>query len=453
MAIRLNKLSRRPSNPDEFDARKLCDWADWRRIYRQLLSEDRIWDFRDAFVAVCTSYGMKNALGAFCDYSSPIEGLLLDWQTDSHDESTELALLDLLSFMALATETSPDVGHLTETCLHFAEPIGNALLENSPHNIHSRPFVQWVIAKSVVGSAIGNFKYLADYRGHTVLPEFEPGMPYYVPVHRENPGWLPLDLVPPARQSLEMALKTSRELHDYRTEARCLQELSLRTQDPRRLLQELAKLQKSTQHDMDGYLATCLTRYLTCASSETKSVLLEDVKSFGSLEEPSNLVNPTGAAARDVLGRALSPNSADDFGKSIQAALKYYSYLPKSFQRTIESNVPRGPPAINGGEELPAQFSADDRSDEEKCFKKAQNAKKQNVDEVEIVRGDIKSGGKSEDYAPQLRQDTDQKPSTQTQDLKVLREDSSPVERQHLDFTDRFDGPRKPPIAHRRNSV
>lgn len=311
MAIRLTKLTTRPSKWDELAKRGLSDWGDWKRIYCQLLSEGRIWDFRDAFVAVSESYGTKDALNAFFGDSSDssIEGLLLDWKTNSRDESTELALLDLLSFKALAPDTSPDAGHLRETCLRLAEPIGKSLLNNSPHIIRSRIFVQWVIAKSVVGSGRGNFKYLENYRGRTVFPEFEPGMPYYVPIDGENPGWLPPDLTPTARQSLEMALRTSRETQDYRTEARCLQELSLGTQDPSRPLQELAELQKSKQHDMKGYLATCLTRYLTCGNADTKATLLEDLKSLGSWEHPSDLIDPTRVAHRNVLGRVLSLES------------------------------------------------------------------------------------------------------------------------------------------------
>lgn len=290
---------------------ELSDWADWRRIYWQLLSEGRIWDFRDAFVAVSESYGTKNALDAFLgDYSdSSVEGLLLDWRTDQRDESTELALLDLLAFKALSPDTSPDAGHLRETCLRLAEPIGKSLLNNCPHTVRSRIFIQWVISKSVVGSKRENFKYLADYGGHTVFAEFEPGMPYYVPKDAENPGWLPPVLTSTARQSLEMALRASQETQDYRTEARCLQELSLGTQDPDGPLQALAELQTSKQHDMNGYLATCLTRYLTCENPEAKRTLLENMKSLGFWENPSDQIDPAMARARNVLWRVLTLGS------------------------------------------------------------------------------------------------------------------------------------------------
>lgn len=318
MAIRLTKLTTRPSKRDESSG-KLNEWADWRRVYWQLLSEGRIWDFKDAFVAVSESYGTKNALDAFFGDSSnsSVESMFLDWKTDSRDESTELALLDLLSFQALAPDASLNDGQLRETCLRLAEPIGKSLLDNSSNALRSRVFVQWVIAKSVVGSKRENFKYLADYRGRTIFPKFEPGMPFYLPRRGENPGWLPPNLTPTARQSLEMGLKTCRETQDYRTETRCLQELCLGTQDPSTLLQELCELQKSKQHDMKRYLATCLTRYLTCVNAETKGILLEDIKSFEIWEEPSDLIDPGRAAARDVLWRVLSPKSPGKYFCSI----------------------------------------------------------------------------------------------------------------------------------------
>lgn len=435
--MRLTKLTNMSSNKNGFSDRPSHDWADWRRIYRQLLSEDRIWDFRDAFVGVCTFYGTENALDAFLGYPSPIQGLLLDWQSDLHDESTDLALLDLLSFITLATDhasTSPEDGHrqLTETCLHLAEPIGNLLLDKSPHTIHSRPFVQWVVAKSVVGSGIEKFEYLASHRGHAVFPEFEPGiMPYYVPACRENPGWLPPDLIPIARQSLQMALGTSREIHDYRTEARCLQELALGTRDPSRPLQELAELQTSKQHDMGGYLATCLTRYLTCGDTEMKSTLLKDIESFGSWEDPSDLVNPARAAARDVLRRALSVNSADGSVQSIEAALKYYPYLPTSFQRSIDDNAPRDPPAIHGEEDQATPFCADERSGgNNNGSEREQNAEQEKDPSV--------SKGK-EGYAPQPRRDI---PSEQTpaspgkgKGLDMTSNDSASKAKKYFDYS------------------
>lgn len=337
--MRLTKLVATPSILGNFAERQLTDWVDWKMLYRQLLAEDRIWDFRDVFLAVSACYSTEDALRTFFDYDPSMESLLVDWQTELQDESTNLALLDILSLTALATGTYTGVHYLAESCVQLAEPIGNSLLNSSPHIIHSRPFLRWVVAKAVVNSGPRNFKYFSDYPGLTVFPRIE-GMPYYIPISQENPSWLPLDAKPGSHESLQLALKSSRIIRDYKTESLCLRELALRTQDPGELLHELGKLQRFTQHNMDGYLVTLLSRYLVCRDYSSKGELLKDMESFGIWNDPSDLVNPTGVAARAVLQHALSRDPADNAGQSLGSALRYYEYLPKPFQRLIDRHYP-----------------------------------------------------------------------------------------------------------------
>lgn len=256
--------------------RSLSDWADWKSIYRQLLAEQRIWDFRDILIEACVSYDTEQALSAFLDYTSPIEGMVADWQTGTSDESTELALLDLLSFMALTSDQSLEDGGLVEDCLRLAEPIGNSLLERFPHTVHSRAFIQWLVSKAVVKNGPEQFAYLSDYVGLAIRPKSAGVLPYYIPIRQENPGWVPQDLTPAARDVLEATLKASRDMQDYQTETLCLIQLALGTKDPGAYLQQLGQLQKK-HHNMSGFLSTCLTRYLICRDDESKKALLWDV--------------------------------------------------------------------------------------------------------------------------------------------------------------------------------
>lgn len=261
--------------------RALSDWADWKSIYRQLLTEQRIWDFRDILIQACVSYDTDQALSAFLDHASPIEGMVADWQTGTPDESTELASLDLLSFIALTSDQSLEHGGLAEDCLRLAEPIGNSLLDRFPHTVHSRPFIKWLVSKAVVKNGAEQFAYLSDYAGLAICPKSAGVLPCYIPVRQENPGWLPQDLTPAARNVLEATLKASRDMYDYQTETLCLNPLALGTKDPGLYLQQLGQLQKK-QHNMAGFLRTCLTRYLICRDDESKKALLEDLNSFGS---------------------------------------------------------------------------------------------------------------------------------------------------------------------------
>lgn len=291
---------------------------------------------------------------AFLDHGSSMKDILADWHTDPKDESTNLALLDMLSLTALAASTYTSVHYLANTCVQLAEPIGNSLLTNSPDLVQSRPFLRWVVAKAVVNSGPRNFKYFSDYPGLTIFPTIE-GMPYYVPVSQENPGWLPLGPMPTSRESLQMALRSSRKMQDYKTEALCLRELALITQDPGELLHELGHLQRFKQHNMDGYLVTLLSRYLTCKDYSSKENLRKDVEEFGIWKDSSDLVNPTGVAARAVLQHALSQDPAENAGQSLGAALRYYQYLPKAFQEVVDCHYPVPPLTVKSeGRESPS---------------------------------------------------------------------------------------------------
>lgn len=337
--MRLTRLVATPSILGDFGEHQLTDWADWKRLYRQLLSEDRVWDFRDAFLAVSACYGTENALQAFLEYGSSMKDLLADWQTDSQDESTNLALLDILSLTTIAAGTYTGVHYLAKTSVQLAESIGNSLLNSSPDLVQSRPFLRWVVAKAVVNSGPRNFKYFSDYPGLTIFPAIE-GVPYYIPVSQENPGWLPLDPTPTSRESLQMALLSSQKMQDYKTEALCLRELALRTQDPGELLHDLGQLQRFKQHNMDGYLVTLLSRYLICREYSSKEKLRKDIEDFGIWKDPSDLVNPTAVAARAVLQHALSQDPGDNAGESLGVALRYYQYLPEAFKGVIDCHYP-----------------------------------------------------------------------------------------------------------------
>ncbi|KAG8162759.1 hypothetical protein KVR01_007237 [Diaporthe batatas] len=332
MSMRMICLASDRTIPRDLKERELSDWAGWKSIYRQLLAEQRIWDFRDVLIDACISYDTDQALNAFIDHTSPIEGMVADWQTGTPDESTELALLDLLTFIALHSDQSLEDGRLVGDCLRLAEPIGHSLLDNFPHTVNSRPFIQWLISKAVVKNAFEHFAYLSDYAGLAICPKSAAGLPHYIPIRQENPGWLPHELNTAARDILQATLKASRDMKDYQTEALCLKSLALGTKDPVAYFQQLGQLQKN-QQNMGGFLSTCLTRYLICHDDESKKVLLDDLNSFGSWKDASDLFDPIGAASRDVLQHALSRRpGAESPIPSIMSASKYSLHLPEHFK-------------------------------------------------------------------------------------------------------------------------
>lgn len=353
--MRLTCLVPDRTSPSNLREKDLSDWADWKRIYKQLLAEQRIWDFRDVLIEACVSYNTEQALSAFMDHSSPIEGMVRDWQTGTPDESTELALLDMLSFIAINNEKSLEDGSLAKDCLRLAEPIGSSLLDGSPHTVHSRPFSQWLVCQAVLKNGSERFAYLSDYAGLAICPKAAGVLPYYIPIRQENPGWMPPDLIPAARDVLETALEATRDMQDYQTETLCLIQLALGSKDPGPYFQQLGQLQKK-QRDMAGFLRTCLTRYLICRDDESKQALLKDLNSFGSWKDASDLIFPPDAAARDVLQHALSRDQAKTTSLSIMTASRYSLYLPEPF-KSIFRHLPR--PQLTGtGEEPQSQAQA-----------------------------------------------------------------------------------------------
>ncbi|RSM12597.1 hypothetical protein CEP52_002405 [Fusarium oligoseptatum] len=327
----------------------LADWGNWSRLYQELQAQGRIWDFRDLFTTACVCFGITSAEEQFFGSRTIVESIWDDWPPlGDDDESSLLARLDIFATMALLSVNQVKVESLTETYLYLAGPQAEALITSFPHLVKSRPFLRFIIAQSSISLRRGKrsqlaYDYLADFPGLGVFP-LGIDMPYYVPVGMENPGWEPPDLPESSFEPLEMALKAAKELKDYRTQALCVKELALRSREPSKYFEELGRLQTETQDDMEGYLTTCLARYLIKKDKESKAKLLRDLNDFGAWQEPSNMVSPSKACARDIIKRALSSSHPTYTAQSVEAGLRYYQWLPEPFQGFIDEHVERPRP-------------------------------------------------------------------------------------------------------------
>lgn len=338
MAIRLRDLTRTRTIFDTLDERDWKQWTDWQGLYRNLLAEDRIWDFRDVLFALSESCSAEDALVELVGSASPLDQMLADWVISPPDESTSLAILDILSFIALNAKIPGKTQAFPENCLRSAEHIGNSILDNFPRAVHTRPFIRWMLAKALIKSSRTHFDYLLDHPGQAFFQTLEE-MPYYIPVFNENPKWRAPKLITIVRESLEMALSSFKQMLDFQSEAWCLKELALGTKAPGAIFDDLAHLQKSKQLDKAGYLSTCLSRYLICNDVSSKASPLRDLETFGWCHNPSDAINPNAAAAKDVLQRALSQEDVRGAAKSMEAALRYYEYLETRFAKTIDRNI------------------------------------------------------------------------------------------------------------------
>ncbi|RSL48348.1 hypothetical protein CEP54_012975 [Fusarium duplospermum] len=345
LAMNLMYLTDRASACTAAFPSNLARWGNWGKVYEELQAQGRIWDFRDLFTTSCVCFGIEITEEQFFQSGTVSERLVEDWKTfRGDDESTMLAILDIFSTMALLDINHVKGGLLAEKYLSMANTIVETMIQEMPHCAKSRPFLRFIISQSCISLRRGRkselaYGYLFGFPGLAVFP-LDIGTPYYIPVHQENPGWEPPHLPKSSFEPLEMVLRASRELKDYRTQTLCLRELAVRSREPTSFLKELTWLQKEIQQDMEGCLTTCLSRYLVERNIESKAELLEDLNDFGRWQDPSNLISPRKACARDIIQLALSPHP-NRFPQSVRAGLRHYEWVPQSLRRFIDQHVER----------------------------------------------------------------------------------------------------------------
>ncbi|KAF5024852.1 hypothetical protein F66182_3091 [Fusarium sp. NRRL 66182] len=321
----------------------LAVWGNWKAIYRQLLKQGRIWDFRDVFTLSWVLFGAESAQEEFFGPRDMLDALVTDWLTTESDESTLLALLDILVFMLRFDDDSVEITPFTERCLSSAGAIGKSLMEKFPHSFTTRTFLQWILVQSLVSSRRENkglmsFSHLLNYAGIANLPS-RFGLPYYLPILQENPGWAKSAMTPESFRPLEMVLRASRDNKDYVTERMCLIELATRQSDPTSTLSQLCYLQKEMQQNMRGYLSTCLSRYLIANDDESREQLFKDLNDLGPWKDLLDCIDPDRACARDIIQQGLSAREKDDEKNNLEVAIRYYPRLSTLFQNAIDRRV------------------------------------------------------------------------------------------------------------------
>ncbi|KAI7777907.1 hypothetical protein LA080_002959 [Diaporthe eres] len=280
------------------------EWVDWPTLFKELLAQGRVWDFKDLYVA---------AVAAFSDSEDTLllgtddikRSLIDDWVLEEGDESTNLALLDML------LEPSQLRSYFPSEAKSRAE----AIIAHSPRVMKSRSFIRWILANAADALS-------AEKRGDndlwlalkTHLQGF-PGMVWntggcflpgvYVPRNSENPGWVASELPLSLNEPLQLALNLAKELKDYNAQVACYKLLIFQSQDPTELFQELTHLQKSIQGDKKGHLDTLLSSYLVCKDRMAKERLLEELGQTDDWSDTTIFCDGLTYWARDFIERAL----------------------------------------------------------------------------------------------------------------------------------------------------
>lgn len=276
------------------------NWIRWPALFKYLLVQGRIWDFKDLYVAAVAAFSCS-AHELFFGTDDIKRSLIDDWVFEKEDFSTNLAQLSLL-----LEPVEPCPWFLDE-----ARSRAEAIIACSPAAMKSRPFIRWIIANSVEtlytcgkqGEGDPWLTYKTHLQGFPGLTWGTQGwiMPIlYVPRHDENPGWIAPELSPGAIEPLQLALNLAKELMDYKSQTACYRLLISQSQDPVPLFEELAHLLKSKQGDKQAHLETLVASYTACKDRSAKEVLLEQLKQTDDWGDASMLY-----WARDFIERAV----------------------------------------------------------------------------------------------------------------------------------------------------
>jgi len=314
-------------------------------------------------MAFASAHGQAQAYHSFFQTSlqkTALETILSDWEVEEFDESTTLALLEMVSFFVLARDLDRDSSpRAFEPCMEHGTRLVESLIQNSPESLRSRAFSRWLAAKAaIIGSKdrVGPSSpsaFLYGCPGLQIKQGIGVNIPIYVPLCAEKPTWNVPDTTPERNEALAVALRTAKYLQDYETQALCLKHLIMQSKDPRQLLGELCHLQSSVQDDKDGYIRTCLSKFLVCSDANSQGFLAEELTKFdrdqiriGPNPSPP-YTNLTLHWASSTIQASLSPRPA----RSDEPP--YYNQLPeyiqdfinvrKSFHESLRNPDSRGP--------------------------------------------------------------------------------------------------------------
>lgn len=321
-------------------------------VYNTLLSQGRIWDFRDFFLALLPwfDFSIASVMEEIFDTPGYSRRLLDDWINDMNDvdEATTLALLDLIVSVLYRNLRTSSKLEMLEQWTSDAHYLAHNLRSNHAGCMKSRTFARWILveAANLVSNEFGGFES-AIRKTHSSAPGFTfawgIGVPVYVPAATENPCWQMPGVPSERKEPIIMAARLAKELQDHQTEELCLELLIIVSEDPAVHFEQLSHLQNSVQRNRLGFLWTCLSRYLISRDTATKRQLLEDLNSFPDWVDRGALFDPPACFARDFIRGALSSQlnhhghreyPKESFTKSIQI---YGKFLPAEMSQFVSS--------------------------------------------------------------------------------------------------------------------
>lgn len=255
-------------------------------VTKALIAQERFWEFKDLIVEL-TNYDIEGAwLNVFLSpygNDTSLRVLIEDWTSGAYDESSYLALLEILvafSGYPISKQPTSDDKSLPAfgRILQWARQVASTIEAKSPGLVKSRPYIRWILAEAehsrrLEGDVLR--RHLSRFPGVTVYRSL---LPMYIPSACENPGWPAVHAYPQYTKLVQVALHAAQENGDYRTEILCLQELICRSSHPQELFEQLMQRQKEVEGNSIAYQQTRVSTYLlgNKGSSESLGSLLSE---------------------------------------------------------------------------------------------------------------------------------------------------------------------------------
>lgn len=261
------------------------DHYGWATIYQQLLDEGRIWEFRDLCIGTVYRYEryhyLIGFLGSRHKHASFLDILFEDWSNDTFDESTSLALLDIMATLFLGwVEVHPDPYALPQHWLAYTENIASSIAETDANLLMTRPYLRWSLAKMTL-STRRLLPLLPGSHGQLSFSNVEHYLPVYAPDESEAVDWTLLARPPYVNANIKPVLKAAKHLGDLETESLCYRLLGKHSIDPSNHVKALAELQTEIQHDKHGLLNTLLFKYMLCGDKRSREHLRLEILCLG----------------------------------------------------------------------------------------------------------------------------------------------------------------------------
>ncbi|KAI9650399.1 hypothetical protein NHQ30_000413 [Ciborinia camelliae] len=262
--------------------------SSWDELYTHLLCKNQVWDMRDIFHHILYAWGAKKLIkiifGTEMGLNDSIDKFVSQWAQDG-DESTDLAILDVLTTIALEEISLRNYldtlsKQSINRCMDHARDIATSIRDKYPTCIKSSPYLRWILAEVRLAGLSGEsrepspWSYLDTSSGSLT---FFGHLPIYLPLGAENPGWSITPRPGQSNELLKLGLNTARDLGDYELEVFYLQELVHRSGVPQVYLPDLITLEKNVIGDKSGHLASCLAKYLLATEQESQRDLLNEL--------------------------------------------------------------------------------------------------------------------------------------------------------------------------------